>query len=161
MATGRKACEHEIEISESDIIESLVQICDPGSGPIDYVSIGCPHLALDELKEISEYIKGKKIKAGTELLVWTDYATKAMADVNGYTKDIEDTGAFVLTGSCPIVMREESHKHATGMVMNGIKQAVGIKHQTKVPVYYGDIRRCIDAAVRGSWEENFNGKNYN
>ncbi|NLV82834.1 MAG: hypothetical protein GXZ18_07560, partial [Synergistaceae bacterium] len=68
-------------------------------------------------------------------------------------KDIESSGAFVLTGSCPIVMREESHKHATGMVMNGVKQAVGIKHQTKVPVYYGDIYRCIDAAIAGKWEE--------
>ena len=153
MATGGKTCRHEIEITENDIAESLSKICDAGSGPVDYISIGCPHLSLDELKEISEYIKGKKIKEGTELLVWTDYATKAMADVNCYTKDIEDSGAFVLTGSCPIVMREESHKHATGMVMNGVKQAVGIRHQTKVPAYYGDIRRCIDAAVKGRWEE--------
>ena len=153
MATGGKPCKYEIEITKDDLVESLAIICDPGSGAVDYVSIGCPHLALDELKEISEYIKGKKVKKSVELLVWTDYATKAMADVNGYTKDIESSGAFVLTGSCPIVMREESHKHATGMVMNGVKQAVGIKHQTKVPVYYGDIYRCIDAAIAGKWEE--------
>jgi predicted aconitase len=153
MATGGKACKYEITITEEDMKASLEKICDRGSGPVDYVSIGCPHLALDELKEISEYIKGKRIKKGSELLIWTDYATKAMADVNGYTKDIENSGAFVLTGSCPIVMREESHRHATGMVMNGVKQAIGIRHQTQVPVFYGDIERCIDAAVNGRWEE--------
>ena len=111
-----------------------------------------PHLALDELKDISEYLLGKHIKQGTELLVWTDYATKEMANVNGYTQIIEDSGAFLLTGSCPIVMREESHKHATAMAMFGAKQAFGIQHQTHVPVYYGDIRECIDAAVKGRWE---------
>ena len=60
--------------------------------------------------------------------------------------------SYLLTGSCPIVMRENSHKHAKAMAMFGAKQAFGIQHQTKVPVYYGDIFQCIDAAIRGQWE---------
>ena len=35
---------------------------------------------------------------------------------------------------------------------NGAKQAYSIKNQTDVPVYYGDIYRCMDAAVSGRWE---------
>ena len=85
-------------------------------------------------------------------MIWTDYATKEMADVNGYTEAIENAGGYLLTGSCPIVMREESHKHAKAMAMFGAKQAFGIQHQTKVPVYYGDIFQCIDAAISGKWE---------
>ena len=152
MATGGEKCACEFDVTAKDCAESIHMICDSGSGPVDYVSIGCPHLALDELKDIAEYLDGKRVKKGVELLIWTDYATKAMADANGYTGIIEESGAFVLTGSCPIVMREESHRHAAGMVMNGIKQAVGIKHQTKAPVYYGDISRCLDAALTGMWE---------
>ncbi len=152
MAVGTKKILHEVEITQKEYEKSIQMIGCTGEGPVDYVSIGCPHLALDELKDISEYLLGKHIKQGTELLVWTDYATKEMANVNGYTQIIEDSGAFLLTGSCPIVMREESHKHATAMAMFGAKQAFGIQHQTHVPVYYGDIRECIDAAVKGRWE---------
>jgi len=153
MALGGKKSEHEIRVTKKDMEESLSMLCDKGSGKIDYVSIGCPHISLDEIYEIALYVEGKKLPEGVELQIWTDYATKEMATVNGYTKLIEDTGAALLTGSCPIVMREDSHRHATAMVMFGAKQAFGIRHQTKVPVYYGEVFRCIDAAYNGRWEE--------
>lgn len=154
MAVGPKKILHEITVTQKDYNDSLRIIGSSGEGPVDYVSVGCPHLALDELKDIAEYMEGRKVKKGVELLIWTDYATKEMANVNGYTRTIEGAGAYLLTGSCPIVMREESHKQATAMAMFGAKQAFGIQHQTKVPVYYGDIYRCIDAAISGEWRKN-------
>lgn len=152
MAVGPKKILREIVITKEKCEESLRMIGDQGEGPVNFISIGCPHLALDEVKGVAEYLAGRKVKQGVELQVWTDYAIKAMADVNGYTRAIEDAGASLLTGSCPVVMREESHGHATAMVMNGAKQAYSIKNQTDVPVYYGDIYRCMDAAVSGRWE---------
>ena len=152
MAVGSKKILHEVDITEEEYEKSVRMIGWEGGGSVDYVSIGCPHLALDELKEIAEYIGSRKVKDGVELLVWTDYATKAMSDVNGYSGIIEGAGGLLLTGSCPIVMREESHKHAKAMAMFGAKQAFGIQHQTKAPVYYGNIFKCIDAAISGRWE---------
>lgn len=152
MAVGNKKILHEIDITEEEYMKSVRMIGREGSGDVDYVCIGCPHISLDEIKEIAEYIGSRKVKSGVELLIWTDYATKEMANVNGYTAVIENAGGYLLTGSCPIVMREESHRHAKSMAMFGAKQAFGIQHQTKCPVYYGDIFRCIDAAITGRWE---------
>lgn len=152
MALGGKTPKYEIVVTQKDIEESLVMLCDEGEGEVDFIHVGCPHLSLDELKDIAEYICNKKVKEGVEFAIWTDYATKEMANVNGYTQIIEDAGAFVLAGSCPVVMREHSHRHATAMVMSGAKQACSIRHQTKVPVYYGGIYECIDAAIKGRWE---------
>ncbi len=157
MAMGNKKIKLQMDIVQEQLEESMKMICDEGESEVDYISIGCPHLSLDELKDTAEYINGKKIKYGVELLIWTDYATKEMANVNGYSKIIEDSGAYLLTGSCPIVMREESHRHAKAMVMNGVKQAYGIKNQTKVPVYFGDIYKCIDSAISGRWGEERHG----
>lgn len=153
MATDGRKPPCEITVSREDCVESFEMICDKGSGPVDYVSIGCPHLSLDELKGVAESLRGKRIRPGGELLVWTDYATKSMSDLNGYTRTIEDSGACVLTGSCPVVMREDCHRHATGMAINGAKQAFNIKNQTGVPVYFGDIRECLNAALLGKWEK--------
>jgi len=152
MALGGRAPKYEIELGDADIKESLKMLCDPGSGPVDYVSVGCPHLSLHELKDIAEYIKNKKIISGVELLVWTDFGTKATADLNRYIQIIEETGAFVLTGSCPALLRREGHGHAKAMAIYGAKQASAIRNQTDVPVYYGSLRRCIDAALTGYWE---------
>ena len=152
MALGGKKPKTEIEVSEKDIEESLSMVCDAGVGPVDYISIGCPHLSLDEIREIAYYLEGKKLGPGVELLIWTAYPIKEMANMNGYTKTIEDSGAFLLTGSCPVLMREESHGHAKAMVMSGVKQAHTIKHQTKAPVYFGSVKQCMDAALSGRWE---------
>lgn len=152
MAVGTKKIIHKITVTQKDYDESLRVIGAAGSGPVDYVSVGCPHLALDELKDISEYIGGRKVKDGVELLIWTDYAIKEMANVNGYTKAIENSGAYLMTGSCPVVMREQSHRHAKAMAIFGAKQAFNIQNQTEATVYYGDMFRCIDAAINGRWE---------
>ncbi len=160
MALGKKQPKAEFVVTQEDYDESYDMICDDGCGEVDYVSIGCPHLALDELREIAMYMQGKRIKEELEMLVWTDYATKKMADVNGYTKLIEESGAYVLTGSCPIVMREESHKHANGMLINGAKQAHSIKAQTKAKVYFADIYKCMDVSITGFWEGKHGQDNY-
>jgi predicted aconitase len=152
MAVGPKRIEHEAVITRKDCDASLDMICSPGRGAVDFVSVGCPHLALDEIKDIAERLNGRRVKDGVELQIWTDYATRAMADVNGYTRTIEDSGAALLTGSCPVVMREESHAHSKAMAINGAKQAFSIRNQTKAPVYYGDMYRCIDSALSGRWE---------
>ena len=152
MALGGQKPKYEITVRRSDMEASLAMLCQSGSGKVDFVSIGCPHVALDEIREYAQYMAGRQLPPGVELQIWTDYAIKHMADVNGYTRIIEDTGAAILTGTCPIVMREESHQHASGMVMFGAKQAFGIQHQTQAPVYYGEVNRCIDAAFAGRWE---------
>lgn len=153
MALGWKKPHYEIKVTQSDCDESYRMICEPGGGPVDYISIGCPHLALDELKTIAALLKGRRVAPETELLIWTSYPVKEMANVNGYTNTIEESGAYLLTGSCPIVMREKSHRHAKAMVLNGAKQAYNMKNQTDAPVYFGDIRDCLEAAVKGRWEE--------
>ena len=157
MAVGPKRILHNVTITQKDYDESLKMIGNSDSGPVDYVSVGCPHLSLDELKWISEYIDGRKVKEGVELLIWTDYATKEMANVNRYTEVIENAGAYLMTGSCPLIMREESHKHATSMAIFGAKQAFNIQNQTKAPVHYGDIRQCVDSAINGEWGVRQNG----
>lgn len=151
-ALGGKQPAAVIDITNEDYEESVKMICDEGSGDVDLVSIGCPHLALDEIREIAMYLKNKKIKENVELWIWTDYAIQAMADFNGYTDIIEKSGGKLLNSTCPLVMREESHKHSKAMVMNGAKQAHCIKSQTNVPVYFGNIFECIDAAIKGRWE---------
>ena len=141
-----------IDIEEKDYEKSIKMICDEGSGDIDLVSIGCPHLALDEIQRIAIYLKDKKVKDSVNLWIWTDYAIQSLADLNGYTDIIEKSGGKILNSSCPLVMREESHKQYKAMVMNGAKQAHVIKSQTNAKVYFGDIFKCLDAAISGKWE---------
>lgn len=52
-----------------------------------------------------------------------------------------------------ISYRKKCHEGVTGMVMDGAKQAHYMRSETNAKIYYGDMYKCIDAAIRGKWED--------
>ncbi len=142
-----------ITIDERAMVESYEAACDPGVGAIDFVSLGCPHYDIDQIKAVSRHLEGKRVPAGVNLMIWTVYPIKAMADVNGYTSIIEDAGGHIYTGSCPSSMGSVFLDSYKGQVFDSVKQAGSVRSGTEGAVYYGDWRSCLDAAVAGRWEE--------
>ena len=150
-ALGGQKPKDVITVTQAEFDRSLEMLGDKGPGKVDYVILGCPHYSLEEIRDAALYMKGKRLAAGVELAVWTDYAIKEMANVNGYTKMIEEAGGRILTSGCPLVMSSKTFGHAQGIAADGGKQAHYLHSETKAPVYYGDMRRCVDAAVVGKW----------
>lgn len=156
-ARGNKPLRGEFTITQEDYEESRRQICSAGEGKINFVLMGCPHYSLEDIQQVANYIEGKKVAEGVELHVWTDMSTLAMAKASGFVKTIEEAGGNVLSSSC-------CYGHGscsfccmfTAMVTDSGKQGHYMhscfgagKH---VPIYYGDIYQCIDAAAAGYWK---------
>ncbi|SCM81833.1 conserved hypothetical protein [uncultured Sporomusa sp.] len=154
-ALGGKEPKAVITITEEDYRESLDMLCDRGESPINIVALGCPHYTLEEIRAAALYIKGKTFDPSVDFAIWTDYATREMASQNGYLKIVEAAGGQILSSACPLVIGHKYFKHAVGFVADGAKQAHYIRSELPkgTPVYYGDMFKCIDAAVRGSWKE--------
>lgn len=152
MALGGRVPKGVFHITQADYDRSMALLCDTGSGPVDFITLGCPHYSLEEVREAALYLKDKQVKKGVRLMLWTDMSTKAMADANGFTAHIEKAGAYLLTSACPLVIGRHCHEGVVGMAMDGAKQAHYIRSETQVPVYYGDKYQCIDAAITGRWE---------
>lgn len=151
MATNGKDIPVRV-ISQADYDESFNMICDKGCGDIQFVALGCPHFNLEEVKRAADYIRGKKVNPNVTFYIWTDLATKAMADASGYTKTIEDAGAILGNSSCPLVGGCESFRKSSGLVIDSGKQAHYLRSETNARMYYGSMEKCIDAAVSGRWE---------
>jgi predicted aconitase len=151
IATGNKPLLNSFVVTESDYDDSMQLLCDKEKGNVDFVSLGCPHYTLEEIQKVSSYIRGKKIKDGTRLYVWTAYPIKEMAKVNGHLAVIEAAGARIFTSSCPLMVGEQAVEGATGIALDGAKQAHYIRSMTDANIYYGDMKQCIDAAIRGKW----------
>jgi predicted aconitase len=140
-------------IDEPALQQAYEAVCDPGEGDIDFVSLGCPHYDIDQIKRVADYLQGKRISPHVHFMLWTVYPLKAIADENGYTRIIEQSGGNIYTGSCPGTIGEVFLRNYNGLVFDSLKQAGSIKSETSKPVYFGDVHRCIDAAVAGRWEE--------
>jgi predicted aconitase len=149
---GRKSAERRV-VDEQALQAAYEAVCDPGEGEIDFVSLGCPHFDIDQIKRAAGYLKGKCINQKVHFMIWTVYPIKVMADENGYSRIIEDAGGHIYTSSCPGSIGEVFLKNYNSFVFDSLKQAGSIKSETSKPVYFGDVYRCVDAAVAGRWEK--------
>jgi predicted aconitase len=140
-------------VDEAALQQAYDAVCDPGGGEIDFVSLGCPHYDIDQIKRVADYLKGKRISTNVHFMLWTVYPLKVMADENGYTRIIEQAGGHIYTSSCPGSMGNVFLHSYNAFVFDSFKQAGSIKSETSKSVYFGDVYACIDAAVAGRWQE--------
>jgi len=90
----------KITIENTDITETREKLSTSSEKP-DLICLGCPHSSLDEIKDIAEYLVGKKLK--NELWVCTSINMKAAADRMGYTTIIEKSGGKIVCDTCMVV----------------------------------------------------------
>lgn len=140
-----------IEIGEKDIEESRKILCEKGNEKIYYISLGCPHYSIEELRKISDFLEGKKVSEDIILHVWTANPIKETADRCKYTEKIENAGGVVLTSSCPLTS-DKKPEGAGGIAFDSAKQAHYIKPGTSAKVYYGSLTDCLKSAISGKWE---------
>mgnify|MGYP000416389853 CR=1 FL=1 len=154
IALGGKKEYPVITLNEDDYKESERRLCDTGSGPVQLISVGCPHYSLEEIRDAAAYIKGKNVCEGVRLIFWTSCSIREAARLSGYLDVIEKAGATIGTNGCPLVQGQECYKGVTGMAVDAAKQAHYNRSWLKGgKMYYGTMEQCIDAAVSGIWEE--------
>ncbi|MEM2058040.1 MAG: aconitase X, partial [Thermoproteota archaeon] len=89
-------------------------------GKPDLACIGCPHCSIQELRDLARTVKGKRVKKGYALWVWTSQGVCNEARDRGYLKAIEDAGGKVFTDTCMVVCPLEKSGY-THMVSNSCK----------------------------------------
>ncbi len=88
-----------VTVNQKEINEAKKFLNDESK--VDIVSVGCPHCSLNEIQEISELLKGKKVTK--EFWVCVARPIKTIADQMGYSKIIEDAGAKFACDTCMAV----------------------------------------------------------
>ena len=126
-----------------------------GEGKIDLVHFGCPHLHLAEIQMLAGRFFGKKRHPDVRVWLFAAPATKAMADLAGYTKILEDAGCEFFTGACCINIPV---KEASKLFRNKVQVSDHVKHCYYAPTFAGDINfrtilrtteECVQAAFTG------------
>jgi len=106
----------------------------------ELVSIGCPHASLEEIHDVAEFVKGKRLAC--QLWVCTAQQTKEKADAAGYTGTIEAAGGRVVADTCMIVCPIEDIGFKTTGANSG-KAAKYLPGFCKQKVSYGDLEELL------------------
>ncbi len=95
-APGRR-----IEVQRSHIEEAIESLNSEQDLEADFISLGCPHLSIDEIKRIAQLLEGRQVVK--EFWITTSRPVKQIADRLGYSKIIEESGAKFATDTCCVV----------------------------------------------------------
>jgi predicted aconitase len=68
---------------------------------VDFVSLGCPHLSIDEIQRVAKRLAGRHVRK--TFWITTSRPVKRIADQMGYTADIEAAGAVFAVDTCCVV----------------------------------------------------------
>ena len=140
-----KVPENYIEVSENDLANIYLKQTNINMGDtIDFVTLGCPHYNLEQIRYVSEKLKGKIIADGVRFWVCTNRMTRKQAEYSGYVKIIEDSGALVIADTCPV----ESHMRISTCRDYGLPTpniSAMVCDSGKMVRYVGDLIGCKTA----------------
>ncbi len=117
---------------------------------VDFVMLGCPHAAIEQLREAAQLLEGKHISANCNLWIFTSRAVKAEAEQAGLVRTIRAAGGVVLTDTCSAI--GQALPPGTRVVaLDSAKQTHYLPAIMGIQAWFGTTSECIDAAVTGRW----------
>lgn len=125
---------------------------------VDFVFIGCPHCTLDQIREVTTMLEGRRCRS--TLWIMTNPWTFRLAEFMGYRATIKRAGGTLLSGTCPGLMRCLP-PNTEVMATNSAKQGYyihGLVYPKELGVWYGTTKDCIDAAISGKWRGKWEGE---
>jgi len=117
---------------------------------VDYVMLGCPHAAIDQLREAAQLLEGKKVSSNCQLWIFTSRAVKGQAHEEGITQTLSDAGAVLLTDTCS-AFAQAVPPGTKVVALDSAKQAHYLPAILGVQAWFGTTRECINAATTGRW----------
>ena len=117
---------------------------------VDYVMLGCPHAALEQIEEACRLLDGRKISPNCRLWIFTSRAVREAADRAGYTKLVRDAGGHLLTDTCSAI-GQALPPGTKVAALDSAKQVHYLPAIMGIQAWFGSTEDCINAALTGRW----------
>jgi len=101
-SSAHPAPDETLVITQQDLDEAIHSLdAPPANENVDFVSLGCPHLSLNEIQRVTELLNGQRVRK--TFWITTSRPVKRIADQMGYTAIIEEAGAVFAVDTCCVV----------------------------------------------------------
>lgn len=149
MAFGGKEPTEIITIGIKEIQDAETQLCKHSeNGPIDLVSLGCPHFSYAEFQELEDILAERRIHPSTSLWVFTSRANMANAESSGLLDRIKRLGVQIFADGC--LMEYPTAAWGTKSIMtNSGKFATYCFNKVGIHPIFGNLQDCVETAVAG------------
>ena len=117
---------------------------------VDYVMLGCPHAALEQIEEACRLLDGRRISENCRLWIFTSRAVRRRADEVGLTEVIRKAGGHLLTDTCSAI-GQALPPGTKVAALDSAKQVHYLPAMMGIQAWFGSTADCIEAALTGRW----------
>ncbi len=117
---------------------------------VDYVMLGCPHAALEQIQEACRMLQGRQVASGCRLWIFTSRAVRAVAEKEGLARIIRDAGGVLITDTCSAI-GQALPPGTKVAALDSAKQTHYLPAIMGIQAWFGTTQDCIDAALTGQW----------
>lgn len=140
----------EIQIGSSDLQAVRDEFFAPTNEPIDLVAVGCPQASIDDIADLIDRMRGRRVSPTSRLWIWTDAQTRAEAEKRGYAAELENAGGEIVSdtcgcAACPISRSDLGIRH----VATDSTKSLGFLQRTGLICHLGSLDECVAAATTG------------
>jgi predicted aconitase len=137
-----------VDLTLEDLAAARRELDTAEGEALDLVTVGCPHLSLDEWRRLAALLGGRRAHPGVTFLVTTCRDTLEAARRDGFLAALEAFGGRVTVDTCPL---------ASPMLPPEVRQVMtnSGKHAYYAPgllgtrVALGSLADCVRSAVAG------------
>jgi predicted aconitase len=131
-----------VNVGREDLREAIESLSTTHERP-DMVFLGCPHCSFQEVNQIAEQIKGRKVKKDIKFWVCTSRYIRQKAE--NPVNIIEEAGGKVVCDTCAVVTWIKDLGVAT-LMTNSAKTAHYAPTMNKVKVRFAPLAQCVKGA---------------
>jgi len=117
---------------------------------VDFVMLGCPHAAIEQLRDAARLLDGKKVSANCALWIFTSRAVKSQAQHEGLLATLANAGAVLLTDTCS-AFAQALPPGTKVAALDSAKQVHYLPAILGIQAWFGSTTDCINAALTGRW----------
>lgn len=112
----------------------------------DAIVLGCPHLNVSEIREVSELVGDRKLNK--KCLIFCSRKAYEEAKQKGYTDNIEKAGVKFVCNACAVFTPIISHLGVDSIATNSCKAAHYLKRVQKVSINLKDVNEILAESCR-------------
>jgi hypothetical protein len=150
-ATGGRRTGRRMRITRADIERVFNGYWNP-DGSCNFVVFSGPQQSLLEMKQLAELFDGRRVHAGTTVMVTTANGVLASARALGYAQKLEAAGVTILEGVCVYILQNLTRMRAANGWTNMISNSAKIVNTITAHKFNTILRRtheCVEIACTG------------
>ena len=144
---GNKPLE-ESEVTLKDLQDTRDAMCTTKDDKVDFVALGCPHYTINEIKQVHNLLKGRKINPGTSFWIYANSYAIKLAEKMGLRRELEEAGVVIRAETCMIISPVASWGFKTLMTDSGKCSYYG-PAECGTDIIFASVEECVEAAVLG------------